>query len=251
MQRFLCHGGTTTITVSGTGGTTPYSGDGTFTVGTGTYSYTITDAHGCSATQSITVSEPTTLVATCSVVSNVSCNGASNGSASVSGSGGTSPYSGEGTFTGLSAGTYTYTVTDANGCTATCTATISEPAVLVATCSVVSNVSCTGGSNGSASVSATGGTAPYSGTGTFTGLAAGTYSYTVTDAHGCTANCSVTITEPSESGFRGPFKRHVAGGPSGLRGSCPRVHESEFGNRPVEITRTAPCPFRTRPATVA
>src|SRR4029079_16638813 len=131
---------------------------GTFTVVAGTYSYTITDDNGCSATQSITVTEPSALTATCSILSNVTCNGGSDGSASVSASGGTAPYSGEGTFNGLAAGTYTYTVTDAHGCTATCTATITEPAALIATCSVVSNVNCNGGSNGSASVSASGGT---------------------------------------------------------------------------------------------
>ena len=76
--------------------------------------------------------------------------------------------------------------------------TITEPAALVATCSVVSNVSCNGGSDGSVSVSkASGGTAPYTGTGSFTGLAAGSYTYNVSDANGCTASCSVTITEPA------------------------------------------------------
>ena len=104
------------------------------------------------------------MVASCSVVSNVSCNGGSDGSASVSASGGTAPYTGTGTFTGLAAGTYTYVVTDANSCSASCSVTITEPAVLVATCSVQSNVACFGGSDGSASVSASVGTAPYSGT---------------------------------------------------------------------------------------
>ena len=92
----------------------------------------------------MTIIEPAALVATCSVVSNVTCNGGSDGSASVSASGGVGPYTGEGTFTGLSAGTYSYTVTDASGCTATCSVTITEPAALVATCTVVSNVSCNG-----------------------------------------------------------------------------------------------------------
>ena len=127
------------------------------------------------------------LVATCSVNSNVSCNGGSDGSVTVSASGGTAPFTGTGTFSGLAAGSYTYVVTDANSCSSSCTVTITEPAVLVATCSVVSNVSCNGGNDGSASVSASGGTAPYSGTGTFTGLAAGSYTYNVSDANGCTA----------------------------------------------------------------
>ena len=77
---------------------------------------------------------------TCSVVSNVSCNGGSDGAADVNASGGTAPYSGTGSFTGLAAGSYAYNVTDASGCTASCSVTIAEPAALVATCSVVSNV---------------------------------------------------------------------------------------------------------------
>ena len=152
----------------------------------------------CTASCSVTITEPAVLVATCSVVSNVSCNGGNDGSASVSASGGTAPYSGTGSFTGLAAGSYTYNVSDANGCTASCSVTITEPAALSASCSVVSNVTCNGGNDGSASVSASlGGTAPYSGTGTFTGLTAGSYTYNVTDANGCTASCSVTITEPA------------------------------------------------------
>ena len=124
-------------------------------------------------------------------------------------SGGTAPYTGTCWFIygGLAAGSYTgtgsilsccgFNVSDANGCTASCSVTITEPAALVATCSVVSNVTCNGGSFGSASVSASGGTAPYTGTGPFTGLAAGSYTYNVSDANGCTASCSVTITEPA------------------------------------------------------
>src|SRR5205823_12728063 len=159
--------GSTTVTVSASGGTSPYSGTGGFTVTAGTYTYTVSDSHGCTATTSVTISEPTALSANSSVVSNVSCNGGSNGSASVSASGGTAPYSGTGTFTGLTAGTYTYTVTDAHGCTATTSATVSQPTVLSA--SVIQNgqILCNGG-NTTVTVSAAGGTSPYTGTGTFT-----------------------------------------------------------------------------------
>jgi hypothetical protein len=56
-----CNGGTTTITVSATGGTAPYNGTGTYTVRAGAYSYTITDANGCTATVNGTVTEPPAL----------------------------------------------------------------------------------------------------------------------------------------------------------------------------------------------
>src|ERR671923_193425 len=91
------------------------------------------------------------------------------------------------------AGSYSYTVTDANGCTATASGTISEPAALTASATVTSPILCNGG-NATLTVSAAGGTAPYTGTGTFN-HAAGSYSYTVTDANGCTATASGTISE--------------------------------------------------------
>ncbi|MBK6838089.1 MAG: SprB repeat-containing protein [Bacteroidetes bacterium] len=194
-----CNGGTDgAADVIASGGTSPYTGTGSFTgLAAGAYTYNISDANGCTASCSVTITEPAALVATCSVVANVSCNGGTDGAADVSASGGTAPYTGTGSFTGLAAGSYTYNISDANGCTASCSVTITEPAVLVATCSVVSHVSCNGGTDGAADVSASGGTAPYTGTGSFTGLAAGSYTYNISDANGCTASCSVTITEPT------------------------------------------------------
>nr|MBK9652596.1 hypothetical protein [Bacteroidota bacterium] len=183
----------------------------------GTYTVTVTDANGCTATCSYTVTQPATAVtATCSGT-NVACFGASTGSASVVAANGTSGYTyvwsnsntNTGTsITGLAAGTYTVTVTDANGCTATCGYTVTQPATAVtATCSGT-NVACFGASTGSASVVAADGTSGYTyvwsnsntNTGTsITGLAAGTYTVTVTDANGCTATCSYTVTQPASA----------------------------------------------------
>ncbi|MEZ4968837.1 MAG: MBG domain-containing protein [Flavobacteriaceae bacterium] len=107
------------------------------------------------------------------------------------------------TATGLTAGTYTVTVTDANSCTATQSFTITEPTTLTATPSAQTNVSCNGGANGSATVAVTGASGytyfgPSGGTAaTATGLTAGTYTVTVTDANSCTTTQSFTITEPT------------------------------------------------------
>ncbi|MCC7233542.1 MAG: T9SS type A sorting domain-containing protein, partial [Bacteroidia bacterium] len=193
-----CNGGNNgTTTVTASGGTAPYTGTGTTTgLVAGTYTYTVTDNNGCTATCTATVNEPALLVASCSGT-DVSCNGGSDGTATVTASGGTAPYTGTGTTNGLVAGTYTYTVTDNNGCTASCSVTINEPSALSASCSVINDVSCNGGTNGSADVQASGGTPPYSGTGAQTGLAAGSYTFTVTDSKGCTSTCSVTINEPA------------------------------------------------------
>ena len=218
-----CNGGSNgSATVSVTGGTAGYAYSWAPSGGTadtanglsaGTYTTTVTDANGCTATQSFTITEPAALVASASAQINVSCNGGSNGSATVSGTGGTgaytylwSPSGGTAdTANGLSAGTYTVTVTDANSCQTTQSFTITEPAALVASASAQTNVSCNGGSNGSATVNATGGTAGYTyswapagGTAdTATGLSAGTYTVTITDANGCTATQSFTIAEPA------------------------------------------------------
>ncbi len=219
-----CNGGSDgTATASVTGGTAPYSylwddtdASTTASVSTfaaGTYNVTVTDANGCTATTSVTITEPTVLSASTVVDANVSCNGGSNGSATVNVTGGTSPYryawsNGDITasITGLVATTYTVTVTDANACTATASVTITEPTAVNLSLSSQTNIDCNGEATGSARVTATGGTEPYTylwnddaaqTTITASGLAAGTYQATVTDAKGCSATTSVTITQYS------------------------------------------------------
>ncbi|MCF8450344.1 MAG: hypothetical protein K9G49_10790, partial [Taibaiella sp.] len=130
---------------------------------------------------------------------NVSCNGGTNGTLTATASG-TVTYawsSGHTTATvsGVGAGTYTVVVTSSCG-SASAAVTVAEPSALVAS-NTVTDVLCNGGSTGTVTVSASGGTTSYTGTGTTTGLAAGSYSYTVTDANGCTASTSATVGEPS------------------------------------------------------
>ncbi len=230
-----CFGGSNGVASvnNASGGTAGYSynwtpgnptGDGTTSVSglvSGTWTCTVTDANGCTASQNFNITAPSALALTTNSQTNVSCFGGSNGAASVNtATGGTASYtynwtpgnpSGDGTtsVTGLTAGTWTCTVTDANGCTATQNFNITAPSALALTTNSQTNVSCFGGSNGAASVnSATGGTASYTynwtpgnpsgdGTTSVTGLTAGTWTCTVTDANGCTATQNFNITAPS------------------------------------------------------
>jgi len=150
-----------------------------------------------------------TLEASVTDSNDVNCNGGSDGSATVTPSSGTSPYTyqwdantgnqTDSTATGLSAGTYYVTVTDADGCTANDSVTIDEPPLLVAT-TTGSVASCPCPCAGSAYVFPTGGTPNYTvdwsngyGDQFQTVLCDGTYNVTVTDANGCTATGSVTL----------------------------------------------------------
>ncbi|MBI4648982.1 MAG: SprB repeat-containing protein [Bacteroidia bacterium] len=174
-----------------------------------TYTVTVTDANNCTATANVAITEPAVLIASI-VETNVSCNGLANGSANLTVAGGTLPYgfawSNLATtedIAGLAPNTYTVTVTDANNCTATANVAITEPAVLTASI-VGTNVSCNGLANGSANLTAGGGTLPFTyawstteTTEDIAGLAPNTYTVTVTDAKLCTATASVIITEPA------------------------------------------------------
>ena len=187
-------GGTTTVSVSALGGTAPYVGTGTFTVTAGTYSYTITDANNCTSLATIIVAQPTVLVATASANA-IACFGG-NTNVTVSATGGLAPYTGVGSFNVI-AGTYTYTVRDANNATATTNITVTQPGSALIAAATAGTINVNGGST-SVTVTATGGRAPYTGTGTFT-VTAGTYTYSITDANGCTKATTITITQPLNS----------------------------------------------------
>jgi hypothetical protein len=189
-----CNGGTTSVVVSATGGTAPYTGEGTFTAGAGSQTYTVTDANSCSGSTTISITEPSAIVVTVTETTPIACFGG-NGTVTVTATGGTGTLTGTGTFS-ANAGAHTYTVTDANNCTGTGSITLSEPSPIVVTVTETTPIACFGG-NATVTVSATGGTGAYTGTGTFT-VAAGTYSYTVTDANGCSGSNSITISQPAQ-----------------------------------------------------
>ncbi len=225
-----CNGGANgSITTQISGGNGPYgttwSGPGGFSssnaditnIPAGTYLLSITDAHGCTTTQSATLTQPAALTASPGGSSPVACFGSNTGQATVAVAGGHPPYSytwntlpaqHAATATGLAAGNYTATLTDANGCTASTTIAVGGPTQpLSATVPSLDHVPCHGGHNGSATAQAAGGTAPYTyswntapatNAATASGLGAGTWTVTVTDAAGCMASAQVVVQQPTQ-----------------------------------------------------
>jgi len=213
-----CFGENTgTAMVSVNGGTSPYeylwsNGQTTATasgLAANTYTVTATDANGCQASATVVITGPGALQAIATAAP-ITCFGAANGTAMTNVNGGTAPYqylwsNGQTTATtsGLTAGTYTVTATDANGCQALATVVITEPGALQAEIAAATPISCFGEDNGMAEVNVNGGTAPYQylwnngqTTPTVSGLAAGTYTVTATDVNGCQASATVSIATP-------------------------------------------------------
>ncbi len=235
LSQVSCNGGADgEINATVAGGSPPYiyswSGPGGFTAGTedlfgaeaGTYQLTVTDALECvQAFPPQTLTEPTAISTSASPV-DIDCFGAGNGSVDLTVSGGTPPYSfawsGPGGFTsasedisGLEAGSYSVTVSDANLCTILYTdiATVDEPAEVQLTSSQT-DITCAGDDNGTIEITVTGGVLPYifnwTGPGGFnsnvedlSGLKAGTYNLTLTDDNGCVLDLPgiETIIEPA------------------------------------------------------
>ncbi|MBO3700903.1 SprB repeat-containing protein, partial [Roseivirga sp. E12] len=172
-----CNGnGDGSIDLSPSGGVGPYTylwADGVTTedrsgLSPANYGVTITDANGCSTFRNYVITQPTALIVTESI-NDVACFGDGNGSIDISVSGGIAPYtyswsSGETTqdLTNLSGGSYTLTVTDANGCQAVNTYTVNEPTAALAVAGIVTDENCFGDSQGAVQLTVTGGSAPYS-----------------------------------------------------------------------------------------
>ena len=179
----------------------------------GSYSVTVTDDNSCTATTDMTVTEPPVLAA---IIANIinACFAESNGAIDITVTGGTIMANGaynyawsNGTNTrdisGITAGNYNVTVTDANGCTDIADTTIIEHPALLVDIAAITQVSCGGESDGAIDMNVTGGANSYTYTwsnGAITEdisrLAAGNYSVTVTDSNNCTVTNSATVTEP-------------------------------------------------------
>lgn len=205
------------IDMTATGGTGPYQysvdNGSTYQGGTsftglipGSYNPIVQDANGCQfipAPPTVSISTGTGVTANLNI-SDISCNGLTDGQIQVVTTNGTAPFTydigsgaqGSDTFTGLSQGAYTITIEDDNGCTGTVNGTVNEPAAMSHTYTTTDEIF---GNDGSIDLTMSGGTAPFnyswSGPNSFSsssedpsGLEAGSYTCTVTDANGCTYN---------------------------------------------------------------
>ncbi|WP_369998306.1 Ig-like domain-containing protein, partial [Winogradskyella sp.] len=217
----LCFGDSTgAIDITVSGGNPPYTylwsnSDTTedlANVQAGTYTVTVTDANGCTISDDFTVEQPTEeLTSTVNSSTDILCKGDATGAIDISVNGGTAPYdylwnTGDTTedLSNIIAGTYSVTITDANGCTTTNQVTLSEPATeLEGSVSNIENVDCSSVNDGSFTVNATGGTSPYQysidngsnnqNSGLFENLANGTYTILITDANSCTTSVTAII----------------------------------------------------------
>ncbi len=221
-----CGNANGTATVSATGGLAPYTylwdaatGNQTTATATGlvagTYSVLVSDDNGCQISEMITVGDiagPTAAA----VATDANC-GNADGSATATVTGGTivTDYTYQwdanagnqttATATGLAAGTYSVTITDDNNCPAETTVTVGDTPGPVVDSATSTDATC-GGSDGTATVVASGGTAAVDytylwddasaqTTATATGLSAGTYNVTVTDDNGCTVTGNVAVND--------------------------------------------------------
>jgi len=196
----------------------------------GTYTVNVTDNSGCTQSATYTVNGPTSAITATTTTVNALC-GTPTGSASVTAAGGMGGYTynwqpSGGTSTNasnLAPATYTVTVTDANGCTTTSSATVVGTSSVTIDNVVIDSVNCLGGNDGSITVTPGNGVAPYnfvwssgSGLATAANLTAGNYTVTITDNTGC----SVTGTYTLAPGSNPPQVDFVADDPIGCTVHC-------------------------------
>ena len=188
-------------------------------LGAQVYSISVTDINGCTSAITTNITEPTTIMANI-VVDSVNCNGDASGNIQINTSGGTSPYNyllqpgavynTSGIFPNLSAGIYSASITDANGCSyQSQSITVDEPTAISFASINITDIDCYGFLTGAINAKASGGTGnisyaifPNVGTqnspGNFSQLSAGNYSIVATDANGCSFSTMVSVTQNAE-----------------------------------------------------
>ena len=177
----------------------------------GSHSVTVTNTAGCAQVLDVNIDTPTSITATASLTSNLTCAGANDASASVTVTNGTGTYqyvwsngSTTATVNNLGAGSHTVTVTNAAGCAQAFALNVDEPATITATVGLISNLTCASANDASASVIVANGNGTYqyawsngSTTATVNNLGAGSHTVTVTNAAGCAQAFALNVNAPS------------------------------------------------------
>lgn len=240
-----CAGNDGTATVTPSGGVAPYSyswnttpaqtGQTATVLDAGNYDVTVTDATGCTATETVTVGVTLGSLSPPDMSSTDAVCSAANGTATATPVDGNAPFTylwddpnaqTTQTATGLDAGIYNVTLTDAGGCQSTNSVIVGlDPGSISASISAFSDVSCNGLCDGTATVDVQNGTAPIGmiwddpqsqTTGTASGLCAGTYNVGVADASGCTTTTQVIIAEPTTMSISATMdQQSTCGNPDG------------------------------------
>ncbi len=222
----LCFGENTgSIDLTLTGGTTPYNVDwsgqngivlanktvNAINLAADTYDALVTDANGCTASETVIIAEPTDSITPTWTITDVDCNGSSTGAIDVAVIGGTGAYTflwntGATTedLTNVPAGSYQLNITDASACATSISVMVNEPLAALSTFITKTDVSCNAGADGELDLTVAGGTSPYTyawntsaTTEDLTDLSIGTYTVTVTDDNGCISTPSETLIEPT------------------------------------------------------
>jgi uncharacterized protein (DUF2141 family) len=212
------------VTLTATGGAAPYKysrngetyqSSATFSsLGAGTFTFYVKDSFNCIKTTIATVNMPASIIFNTPSTTQSSC-GNANGALLVSASGGSgtiqyslndTTWQATGAFANLMAGNYTVRAKDANGCTNTIGVIVNDAGGPTLNINSTSQITCFGGTNGSVTVSGSGGSGTlqynlnngtFQSSGTFNNLGAGIYTLMVKDGNGCTDIRTVTLTEPS------------------------------------------------------
>jgi outer membrane protein OmpA-like peptidoglycan-associated protein len=219
VKNINCFGDSTgAITIDVAGGTQPYQytwsngvvSEDIENLKAGDYSVEILDAKGCAQNLTTTITQPPLLIANIDETIDVLCNDFMEGSIDISVSGGVTPYlytwsngSKEQDVSNIGAGEYSVKIEDNKGCIRNLTAEIKEPAMMIVSISEIENIKEFGKSNGSISISISGGVAPYNHSWSngevsmnIDELIAGNYSVIVNDAHGCRQDLNASILQP-------------------------------------------------------
>ena len=251
------------VSTAVSGGTPPYAyqwnnnstTSGLVNLVAGAYQLTVTDANSCKKIdQNITVTQPSQIVLT-SAVTSIGCSGLNDGSAAIAATGGTPPYSYNWSTSAkttsidsLGAGSYSVTITDNNGCLMNKVLQVTSSVPMLAT-STVQNTSCKEVSNGSISLTVSGGTLPYhynwsngEATSAATSLTEGAYAVTVTDAKGCSVEAGGNIIASYELSIHAAASAAItSGAPVQLTVSANTDHGNTYNWTPAGVLTCSTC----------